>query len=200
VQDPLHRVDVRAGVQLTEQVAGATLDPVGQPAFAQEPVGLLYDVGRIEKDAASVGPVFKDGRKHVPDPTCHIADDTTPRPRIGPHHVGETELGDLTHRIRKAGSHLWLSIEVLPQRLAKRLLISRGLSAVAQLGVEAVLDSVMASEAETRERCKRGRTFQALDGSGERTTSPEWEYEWYRKRLRPVHELLSLDNGAAIDQ
>ena len=94
VQDPLHRVDVRAGVQLTEQVAGATLDPVGQPAFAQEPVGLLYDVGRIEKDAASVGPVFKDGRKHVPDPTCHIADDTTPRPRIGPHHVGETELGD----------------------------------------------------------------------------------------------------------
>ena len=21
-------------------------------------------------------------------------------------------------------------------------------------------------------------------GSGERTTSPEWEYEWYRKRLR----------------
>ena len=53
-----------------------------------------------------------------------------------------------------------------------------------------VLDKVMASEAETRERCKRGRTWEGHQGSDERTTTPEWEYEWYRMRLRPVHELL----------
>jgi hypothetical protein len=53
-----------------------------------------------------------------------------------------------------------------------------------------VLDNVIVSEAEVREHCKRGRTYQAVDGSGDKTSSPEWEYESYRKRLRPVHELL----------
>lgn len=52
-----------------------------------------------------------------------------------------------------------------------------------------VLDKVMASEAEARENCKRGRDYKGLDGA-ERTSTPEWEYEWYRKRLRPYHELL----------
>jgi hypothetical protein len=53
-----------------------------------------------------------------------------------------------------------------------------------------VIDRVMAEEAEIRARCKRGREFDAIDGSGKRTSSPEWEYEWYRKHDRPVHELL----------
>lgn len=53
-----------------------------------------------------------------------------------------------------------------------------------------VLENVMASETETRDRCKRGRTWEGRDGSDERTTTPEWEFEWYRTRLRPVHELL----------
>ncbi len=52
-----------------------------------------------------------------------------------------------------------------------------------------VLDKVMASEAEAREHCKRGQTYKGLDGE-ERTTTPEREYERYRKRLRPYHELL----------
>lgn len=52
-----------------------------------------------------------------------------------------------------------------------------------------VLDKVMTSEAEAREHCKRGRDHKGLDGE-ERTSTPEWEYEWYRKRLRPYHELL----------
>jgi hypothetical protein len=30
----------------------------------------------------------------------------------------------------------------------------------------------------------------AFDGSGNRTSLPEWEYEYYRKRYRPVYELL----------
>jgi hypothetical protein len=53
-----------------------------------------------------------------------------------------------------------------------------------------VLELVMAEEAELREHCKRGREYDAIDGSGKQTSSPEWEYERYRKRLRPVHELL----------
>lgn len=53
-----------------------------------------------------------------------------------------------------------------------------------------VLDRVMAEEAQSREYCKRGREYEVIDGSGMTTSTPEWEYEWYRKRHRPVHELL----------
>jgi hypothetical protein len=53
-----------------------------------------------------------------------------------------------------------------------------------------ILDRVMAEEADAREHCKRGRDYDAIDGSGKKTSSPEWEYQWYRKRQRPVHELL----------
>jgi hypothetical protein len=52
-----------------------------------------------------------------------------------------------------------------------------------------VLDKVMASEAEARDHCKRGRKHKGIDGK-EDTSSPEWEYEWYRTRIRPYHELL----------
>ncbi|NQE67403.1 hypothetical protein [Nocardia gamkensis] len=53
-----------------------------------------------------------------------------------------------------------------------------------------ILELVLKAEAEQRERCKHGRTFQAVDGSGERTATPEPEYDSYRKRHRPRHELL----------
>lgn len=53
-----------------------------------------------------------------------------------------------------------------------------------------VLERVMAEEAKIRAHCKRGREYDAYDGSGKRTSTPEWEYEWYRKHYRPVHELL----------
>ncbi len=52
-----------------------------------------------------------------------------------------------------------------------------------------VLAWVMAEEAEIREKCKRGRPTRDLSGH-ERTTSPEWEYEWYLKSDKPRHELL----------
>jgi hypothetical protein len=45
-----------------------------------------------------------------------------------------------------------------------------------------VLERVMTKEAERREYCKRGREYDAFDGSGKQTSSPEWEYEWYRTR------------------
>ncbi|WP_063046011.1 hypothetical protein [Nocardia pseudovaccinii] len=53
-----------------------------------------------------------------------------------------------------------------------------------------VLDWVMEEEKQQRESCKRGRSYQAHDGSGERTSDPEWEYQWYLRHDRPVHELL----------
>ena len=53
-----------------------------------------------------------------------------------------------------------------------------------------VLERVIAAEAEIRGHCKRGREFDAIDGSGKQTSTPEWEYERYRKRSRPIHELL----------
>lgn len=52
-----------------------------------------------------------------------------------------------------------------------------------------VLDMVMASEGEARQHCKRGRDYKGIAGE-DRTSTPEWEYEWYRKRVRPYHELL----------
>jgi hypothetical protein len=55
---------------------------------------------------------------------------------------------------------------------------------------EPVLKRIMTKEAEVREQCKRGQEYDALDGSGKRTSTPEWEYEWYRRHHRPVHELL----------
>ena len=53
-----------------------------------------------------------------------------------------------------------------------------------------ILERVMAEEGQSREYCKRGRQYDAIDGSGMTTSTPEWEYEWYRKRHRPVRELL----------
>lgn len=51
---------------------------------------------------------------------------------------------------------------------------------------EPILEWLLQDEAEWRERCKRGHD--RGDGSGR--TSPEWEYERYRERIRPRHELL----------
>lgn len=42
----------------------------------------------------------------------------------------------------------------------------------------------MGEEAQSREHCKRGRHYDAIDGSGITPSTREWEYEWYRKRLR----------------
>jgi hypothetical protein len=53
-----------------------------------------------------------------------------------------------------------------------------------------LLDAVMAEEAESRQDCKRGRERDAYDGSGKQMTSPEGEFAWYRKRIRPKHELV----------
>lgn len=53
-----------------------------------------------------------------------------------------------------------------------------------------ILERIMAEEAEVREHCKRGREYDAIDGSGKETSPPEREYEMYRRIYRPVHELL----------
>lgn len=52
-----------------------------------------------------------------------------------------------------------------------------------------VLECVVAEEQEYREKAKRGRP--AVDMNRQSyTTSPEWEYQWYLERGRPLHELL----------
>ncbi len=53
-----------------------------------------------------------------------------------------------------------------------------------------ILERIMAEEAEIRERCKRGREYDAIDGSGKQTSPPEREYEMYRRIYRPLHDLL----------
>jgi len=53
-----------------------------------------------------------------------------------------------------------------------------------------ILERILSEEAQSREYCKRGREYDAIDGSGKTRSTPEWEYEWYRKRHRPLHELL----------
>ena len=53
-----------------------------------------------------------------------------------------------------------------------------------------VLDKVVEEEELARQKCKRG--FQRTDLIERRdvSTSPEWEYDRYRERLKPLHELL----------
>ncbi len=52
-----------------------------------------------------------------------------------------------------------------------------------------ILDWVIAEETELREKCKRGSKRRNLEGR-EETSSPEWEYYWYLKQHRPVHEII----------
>jgi hypothetical protein len=53
-----------------------------------------------------------------------------------------------------------------------------------------VLDLVVEQEAESRRKCKFGDTLRFGRGREDHSTSPEWEYDWYRRHDRPRHELL----------
>jgi hypothetical protein len=59
---------------------------------------------------------------------------------------------------------------------------------VCRMHATAVLERVVRDEQECRELCKRGGSSQT--GRVPRDTSPEFEYEWYRRHTRPRHELL----------
>lgn len=50
-----------------------------------------------------------------------------------------------------------------------------------------ILEHVIEEEAEARHKCKHGGPHPFRKGE---QSSPEWEYEWYRKYVRPEHELL----------
>lgn len=52
-----------------------------------------------------------------------------------------------------------------------------------------VLDWVIEDEKDYLEKSKHGRPAVDLDNHAY-TTSPEWEYQWYLERGRPLHELL----------
>ncbi|MEU7570094.1 hypothetical protein [Micromonospora sp. NPDC049240] len=51
-----------------------------------------------------------------------------------------------------------------------------------------VLDLVIEQEAQSRHKCKFGGDHRV--GRDSRSTTPEWEYDWYRRHDRPRHELL----------
>lgn len=51
-----------------------------------------------------------------------------------------------------------------------------------------VLDAVVEQETESRHKCKYGS--ERHSPQGKESTSPEWEYYWYRRHDRPRHELL----------
>ena len=50
-----------------------------------------------------------------------------------------------------------------------------------------ILEHVVEEEAEARHKCKHGGPHPFRKGE---QSSPEWEYWWYRKHVRPEHELL----------
>jgi hypothetical protein len=50
-----------------------------------------------------------------------------------------------------------------------------------------ILEHVIEEEVEARHKCKHGGPHPFRKGE---ESSPEWEYQWYRRRVRPVHELL----------
>ncbi|GAA2493854.1 hypothetical protein [Winogradskya humida] len=50
-----------------------------------------------------------------------------------------------------------------------------------------ILEHVIEEEAEARHKCKHGGPHPFRKGE---ESSPEWEYQWYRKYVRPEHELL----------
>lgn len=50
-----------------------------------------------------------------------------------------------------------------------------------------VLEHVIEEETEARHKCKHGGSHPFRKGE---ESSPEWEYWWYRKHVRPEHELL----------
>ncbi|GAB3861578.1 hypothetical protein ACFPIJ_11905 [Dactylosporangium cerinum] len=50
-----------------------------------------------------------------------------------------------------------------------------------------ILEHVIEEEAEARHKCKHGGPHPFRKGEN---SSPEWEYHWYRKHVRPEHELL----------
>lgn len=52
-----------------------------------------------------------------------------------------------------------------------------------------VLDWIVEEEKEYREKSKHGRSTVSFDKQPY-TTSPEWDYQWYLERGRPLHELL----------
>lgn len=54
----------------------------------------------------------------------------------------------------------------------------------------AVLDLVLAEETEAREKSKRGGTVEDWETRKPVDTSPPYEYEYYLRRKKPIHELL----------
>ena len=53
-----------------------------------------------------------------------------------------------------------------------------------------ILNKIGEEEAESRHKCKHGSSWVSPISREKEPTSPEWEYDWYRRFHRPRHELL----------
>lgn len=137
-----------------------------------------------ETEESAVGDVFD---LLIPDSVATYYDSpvrngATVRDRRALEQLMRCPMGDVLDQVE------WFEHdEVLELSAGGTLLVARCVSAA---DPAPVLERVMAEEVEVRQHCKRGREYDAIDGSGKATSSPEWEYECYRKRQRPVHELL----------
>lgn len=63
-------------------------------------------------------------------------------------------------------------------------------AAVCKENPDPILEYVMTEEAKSRHYCNNGRKDEGRRGQEDRSTSPEWEYYYYLKYIKPVHELL----------
>jgi hypothetical protein len=137
-----------------------------------------------ETEETAVGDVFD---LLIPEPVATYYDSSvrngaTVRDRGALEQLMSRPMGDLLEHVE------WFEHdEILELSAGGTLLIAQYVSAA---NPAPILERVMTEEAEVREYCKRGREYDSIDGSGKNTSSPEWEYEWYRKRQRGVHELL----------
>ena len=186
------RVDVefldgeRAGVR--DNVPGNRLyGPWSAVAHFDERMDNWERLGRTqidETEESAVGDVFD---LLIPEPVAAYYDScvrngATVRDRMVLERLMRRPLGDITDHVE------WFEHDGLLELSAVgTVLIAEYVCAANPVPV---LERVMTEEAEVRERCKRGQEYDAIDGSGKRTSTPEWEYEWYRRRHRPVHELL----------
>jgi hypothetical protein len=144
----------------------------------------LSDSEIDEAEESAVGDVFD---LLIPEPVATYYDSSvrngaTVRDPVALEHLVRRPMSDLLERVE------WFEHdEVLEMSAEGTLLIAQYASAA---NPAPILERIMREEAQIRQYCKRGREYDSIDGSSKNTSSPEWEYEWYRKGQRRVHELL----------
>lgn len=138
-----------------------------------------YDLDSTEERAAMV--VFE---QLVPEDTATF-DMGNVRNCVGVQDAPELEritsrrMGQFTSQVTafEDGGTWWLSAE-------GALLVAE---AACRNNPIPILEWISTEEQRCREACKRGAPRTGLDGESY-TSSPDWEYQWYRRHEMPLHE------------